>query len=65
LSFGANYRSETDFLESTRWNFAYLVAVRFDLDSHGRLFELGIHHWSVVVLLVRLTTLSGWVFASA
>ena len=26
--------------------FAYLVAVRFDLDSHGRLLELGIHHWS-------------------
>jgi len=46
LGFGANYRSETDYLESTRWNFAYLVAVRFDLDSHGRLLELGIRHWS-------------------
>ena len=46
LGFGANYRSETDYLESTRWNFAYLVAVRFDLDSRGRLLELGIHHWS-------------------
>lgn len=46
LGFGANYRSETDYLESTRWNFAYLVALRFDLDSHGRLLELGIHHWS-------------------
>ena len=46
LGFGANYRSETDYLESTRWNFAYLVAVRFDMDSHGRLLELGIHHWS-------------------
>jgi Lipid A 3-O-deacylase (PagL) len=22
------------------------LAVRFDLDSHGRLLELGIHHWS-------------------
>ena len=46
LGFGANYRSETDDLETTRWNFAYLVAVRFDLDSHGRLLELGIRHWS-------------------
>ena len=46
LGFGANYRSETDYLETTRWNFAYLVAARFDLDSHGRLLELGIRHWS-------------------
>jgi hypothetical protein len=46
LGFGGNYRSELDYLESTRWNFAYLVAVRFDLDSHGRLLELGIRHWS-------------------
>ena len=46
FGFGANYRSEIDYLETTRWNFAYLVAVRFDLDSHGRLLELGIHHWS-------------------
>jgi hypothetical protein len=46
LGFGANYRSEIDYLETTRWNFAYLVAARFDLDSHGRLLELGIHHWS-------------------
>jgi len=37
---------ETDYLESTRWNFAYRVAARVDLDSHGRLLELGIHHWS-------------------
>jgi len=46
VGFGANYRSEIDYLETTRWNFAYLVAVRFDLDSHGRVLELGIHHWS-------------------
>jgi hypothetical protein len=46
LGFGANYRSEVDYLETTRWNFAYLVALRFDLHSHGRLLELGIHHWS-------------------
>jgi len=46
LGFGANYRSETDYLETTRWNFAYLLAARFDLDSRGRLLELGIRHWS-------------------
>jgi hypothetical protein len=46
LGFGANYRSEIDYLETTQWNFAYLVALRFDLDSHGRLLELGIRHWS-------------------
>ena len=46
LGFGANYRSEVDFLESTRWNFAYLIAVRIDLDAHGRALEFGIHHWS-------------------
>lgn len=46
VGFGANYRSETDYLESTRWNFAYLVAARFELGSRGRLLELGIHHWS-------------------
>ncbi len=46
LGLGANYRSETDYLETTRWNFAYLVAVRFDLDPHGRLLELAVRHWS-------------------
>jgi Lipid A 3-O-deacylase (PagL) len=46
VGFGANYRSEVDYLESTRWNFAYLIAVRVDLDAHGRALELGVHHWS-------------------
>jgi len=46
LGFGANYRTEVDYLESTRWNFAYLIAVRVDLDRHGRALELGVHHWS-------------------
>ena len=46
LGFGANYRSELDYLESTHWNFAYLVAARVDLDAHGRALELGLHHWS-------------------
>jgi hypothetical protein len=46
LGFGANYRTEVDYLESTRWNFAYLIAARVDLDTHGRALELGVHHWS-------------------
>lgn len=46
LGLGANYRSETDYLESTRWNFAYLIAVRFDLDAHDKALELGVRHWS-------------------
>jgi Lipid A 3-O-deacylase (PagL) len=46
FGFGANYKTETDHLDGTRWNFAYLLAVRFDLDAHGRLLELGIRHWS-------------------
>lgn len=44
LGFGANYRSELDYLEATRWNFAYLVGVR--LDFEGRELELGVRHWS-------------------
>lgn len=43
---GANYRSEIDYLEETRWNFAYLLALRFDLGAHGPPLELGVRHWS-------------------
>ena len=46
LAFGANYRTEIDYLEATNWNFAYLVAARFDVGKHGRAVELGIRHWS-------------------
>jgi Lipid A 3-O-deacylase (PagL) len=46
LGFGANYRTEVDYLESTRWNFAYLVATRFGLGAHNRTLELGVRHWS-------------------
>jgi hypothetical protein len=46
MGFGANYRTEVDYLESTRWNFAYVLALRFDLDAHGRALELGFRHWS-------------------
>jgi Lipid A 3-O-deacylase (PagL) len=46
LGVGANYRTEEDYLEATRWNFAYLIAVRFDLDGNSRTVELGVRHWS-------------------
>jgi hypothetical protein len=43
---GVNYRTELDYLEPTRFNFAWLIAVRFDLDRHGDSLELGVRHWS-------------------
>jgi len=46
LGFGANYRTELDYLESTNWNFAYLLAARFDLGKNGSVVELGVRHWS-------------------
>ena len=46
VGFGANYRTEVDYLESTRWNFAYLVAARFNLAAYDRALEFGVHHWS-------------------
>jgi hypothetical protein len=46
LGFGANYRTEVDYLEPTRWNFAWLIAARYDLDRYGHILEFGIRHWS-------------------
>jgi Lipid A 3-O-deacylase (PagL) len=46
LGFGANYRTEVDYLEPTRWNFAWLIALRFDLGRRGEVLELGVRHWS-------------------
>jgi Lipid A 3-O-deacylase (PagL) len=46
FGFGANYRDETDYLEPTRWNFAYLVAARFELGEKRPLLEVGVRHWS-------------------
>lgn len=46
FGFGANYRTEIDYLEPTHWNFAYLLATRFDLGDQGWVLELGIRHWS-------------------
>jgi Lipid A 3-O-deacylase (PagL) len=46
LGFGANYRTESDYLEISHWNFAYLIAARFDVGPHGTAVEVGIRHWS-------------------
>jgi len=43
---GGSYKTETDHLNSTRWNFAYLLAVRFDLGSSDSLLEIATRHWS-------------------
>lgn len=45
VGFGANYRTETDLLTSTKWNFAGMVAVRFDLGKHA-ILEFALRHWS-------------------
>jgi Lipid A 3-O-deacylase (PagL) len=34
-----------DYLNSTRWDFAYVLAVRFDLGS-GSVLEIATRHWS-------------------
>ena len=45
VGFGANYRTEVDYLVASKWNFAYVIAERFDL-PHGALLELAWRHWS-------------------
>jgi Lipid A 3-O-deacylase (PagL) len=46
FGFGGSYKTETDKLDGTRWNFAYLLGVRFDLGSSGSLLEIAARHWS-------------------
>lgn len=45
LGFGASYKTETDLLDATRWNFAYLFAIRYTL-AKSVFIELGLRHWS-------------------
>jgi hypothetical protein len=44
LGFGANYKTESDLIDY-KWNFAYLVGIRFDVGS-GSIVELSVRHWS-------------------
>jgi Lipid A 3-O-deacylase (PagL) len=46
LGVGGSYRTESDYLVNSKWNFSYLLAQRFDLGSHGALLELSLRHWS-------------------
>jgi hypothetical protein len=46
LGCGANYRTEVDYLESTHWNFAYVLALRYDLAGGRSALELAVRHWS-------------------
>jgi hypothetical protein len=43
---GGSYKTEIDTLDSTRLNFAYLLAARFDLGARGSLIEIAARHWS-------------------
>jgi len=43
---GGSYKTEIDTLDSTRLNFSYLLAARFDLGAHGQLIEIATRHWS-------------------
>jgi hypothetical protein len=44
FGFGANYKMESDWIDP-RWNFAYMVGVRFYVGS-GSILELSVRHWS-------------------
>jgi hypothetical protein len=46
FGFGASYKTEVDYLDATRWNFSYVLAVRFDLGTSGSLLEVATRHWS-------------------
>ncbi len=44
LGFGGSYKTGIDLLDS-RWNFAYLAGVRFNVGD-GSILELSVRHWS-------------------
>ena len=45
LGFGGSYKTETDMLDATRWNFALLMALRYSIGEHA-LLEASVRHWS-------------------
>ncbi len=45
VGLGGSYKTETDALDSTRWNFAEQIALRWQR-RHGPSVELSIRHWS-------------------
>lgn len=47
FGFGANYLTQESYVNSSLWNFAYLIGVRVALDGgKGPLLELTVRHWS-------------------
>lgn len=45
VGIGAAYQTQTDLLDATRWNFAYLLALRYSAGRHV-FFEFSARHWS-------------------
>ena len=45
VGFGASYQTQADLLDATRWNFAYLLALRYSPERHF-FFEFSARHWS-------------------
>jgi hypothetical protein len=43
---GAVYRTEIDYLDPTRWDFSYMLGIRFDLGHGGSILEVADRHWS-------------------
>ncbi|HEU5135710.1 MAG TPA: acyloxyacyl hydrolase [Steroidobacteraceae bacterium] len=46
FGFGVSYRTETDVLSATHWNFASQFGLRFQSPQFPAVFELSARHWS-------------------
>jgi hypothetical protein len=46
FGFGASYKTESDDLSVTHWNFASQLGMRISLNQHGSSLELTARHWS-------------------
>ena len=47
VGFGANYVTQENYVNSSLWNFAYLIGLRFDLEGgRGPPLEFTVRHWS-------------------
>jgi Lipid A 3-O-deacylase (PagL) len=46
FGFGVSYKTESDPLNSTHWNFASQLAVRVRLSDSGSDLEMSVRHWS-------------------
>jgi hypothetical protein len=46
FGFGLSYRTETDVLSATHWNFSSQLGLRFQMPQFPAIFELSARHWS-------------------